>query len=210
MSLPYNPNVPQAAQTIAATQSPIQQNFNSIDTAFNGVTSGGAGTGTNFIKYAIQNTTANFAAKPVNPVGMIYTLSSSSGNPELAWINNTNAAGAGPYTGVQLTGGGVTAAAWAKFTAAGGAVVTPVSYNIASITQAGADGNVTITFTRSFSSADYAFLITNAGFNDTSFRKINIVSQSASNIVIRCIRNPNSPVQSDPGTCSIVCFGTLV
>lgn len=67
MSLPYNNNVPQASQTIASSQDPIQKNFASIDTAFND----GSGIG-NFTKYAMQNV-GNLTVAPVDPIGVYHT-----------------------------------------------------------------------------------------------------------------------------------------
>lgn len=88
MALQFNANVPQAAQTIASTQGPIQTNFSSIDTAFNGTTTG-AGGGTNFIKYEIQNYSA--PAAPVAPVGVVHTKVGAgflTNNPVPYWLTS--------------------------------------------------------------------------------------------------------------------------
>lgn len=157
MPLSFNANVPQASQTVASTQAPILTNFQSIDAAFNGQGGGGTGGG-NFSTYSFQNVTSSFVSKPTNPVGILYTIQDSSGNPQLAWINNVNAQGAGPYTGIQITGGGSSTAAWVTFTATTGAFsFTPSStnsYNIASVTKI-TSGVYTIAFSRNFSSTVY-------------------------------------------------------
>ncbi len=65
MALPFNPNTPQPNDVIAQTQNPIQQNFASIDTAFNISPN-------NFSQYAFQNVTA--PAAPINPIGILHTV----------------------------------------------------------------------------------------------------------------------------------------
>ncbi len=107
MVLSYNNNTPQANQSVASTQAPILTNFQSLDSAFNGQTGGGSGGG-NFTTYSIQNTTASFVSKPVNPIGILYSLVGGGSAPELAWINNKNAVGAGPFTGLQITNSSLT------------------------------------------------------------------------------------------------------
>lgn len=66
MSLPYNNNVPQASQTIASTQAPILQNFQSIDTVFDDPTNG------NFTMFAVQNV-GTPTTTPTDPVGIYHT-----------------------------------------------------------------------------------------------------------------------------------------
>ena len=203
MPLSFNANVPQASQTIATTQAPILTNFQSIDTAFNGQGGGGAGGG-NFTTYSFQNVTANFASKPTNPVGILYAVQDSSGNPQLAWINNANAQGAGPYTGVQLTGGGVTAAAWVTFAGSSSFSFTPSSINssnIASITR-GSRGVYTINFTTNFSSTTYCCVPT-----ASPYLRISLSSQTASAITLTFQNVAGQTL--DPNSVNVVFFGIL-
>lgn len=155
MPLSYNNNTPKGNEAVSSTQLPILTNFQSVDTAFNGPT-GAASGGGNFSTYALQNVTQapQFAVKPVNPVGVLYTTNSSAGNPELAYINNTNATpGVAPFSGVRVTGGGITAAAWVRFNGTTAAIAS--SYNVTSITKNGV-GDYTINFTRNFTNTDYS------------------------------------------------------
>lgn len=200
MSLPFNRNTPQGTDVVAATQTPILNNFQSIDSVLNGPT-GSASGGGNFTTYNIQNTTPNFPAKPINPIGSLYTVASTPGNnPELAWINGVNAQGAGPFTGTQITGGGITAAAWGFMLGGTGALVA--GYNCTTVRNS--VGNYTIFFTRPFSSANYAPIITpyiaiNA--------HIGIASQNPSsfNFVTFAPTNP-----TDSAQIGFVFFGYLV
>ena len=132
MVLNFNENTPQGSDPIDQTQPLILQNFQSLDSAFNGPT-GMASGGGDFTTYNVQNTTVNYAAKPINPIGSFHTVASSGGNPELAWINNVNAVGAGPFTGAQITGGGLTPGAWFNFTSltnASSGITATNAYNI--------------------------------------------------------------------------------
>src|SRR5665213_2934498 len=127
MPLVFNPGVPTGSQTIASTTIPIQTNFQSLDSAFNtpvgGVTGGGS-----FSAYSFQATTTTFTAAPIDPIGVLYTTTSPGGHPELAYINSANSVAG--FTGTQLTGGGVTAAAWVQFNAGGGILA---AYNVSSV-----------------------------------------------------------------------------
>lgn len=70
MVLIYNNNTPQAAQTIASSQSEILTNFQSIDTAFNDANP------LTFTKYAMQN--VNSVAAPADPIGILHMLNGSN------------------------------------------------------------------------------------------------------------------------------------
>jgi hypothetical protein len=199
-TLVFNANTPTGGQTIASTTIPINTNFASLNSAFNAPVGGVTGGGT-FCSYSLQATTTNFTLKPVNPIGVLYTTASTSGNPELAYINNVNSVGAGPYTGAQLTGGGITAAAWVL----GNGNVISASFNVSSISFAA--GGYTINFTRPFSSGNYASLITldidgQAG-NATG---VLITSRTASQIVFT-VRNQAGGTPQFPF--SAVFFGYL-
>lgn len=212
MSLPYNNNTPQASQVVAQTQAPILANFQSIDTAFNGPT-GSASGGGNFTTYSLQNTTASYAAKPVNPIGSLHTIASSAGNPELAWINNVNSTGAGPYNGTQLTGGGVTAGAWVFFTVntITGAITVNASYNVTSVTNTGAKTNKVITFARNFTSTSYVCIINpyQSGTGDNVNRKTNIVTQAAASLTFN-VTTVSTTAQDEVPFYHCLFFGILV
>ena len=207
MPLSYNNNTPQSSQTVASTQAPILTNFQSIDSAFNSPVGGVTGGG-NFTSYSFQATTTSFTAKPVNPIGVLSTVASSGGNPELAWINNVNSTGAGPFNGTQLTGGGVTAAAWVTFNAAG-TIPAGGSYNISSVTLGG--GNVyTVNFTRNFASTAYVAV---SSFDISSVGGTNVtgLDQQSRNVASYVYRVRNSVGGFiAPTNTYIVFFGMLV
>jgi len=91
MVLPYNNNTPQANQVVAATQAPILQNFQSIDTTLNNVNTGG-----NFTQVLMQNGAAPLAGGtlPGNPSGIYHMVNggassiSFNGIP-LPWFANS-------------------------------------------------------------------------------------------------------------------------
>jgi hypothetical protein len=209
-TLVFNANTPTGGQTIASTTIPINTNFASLNSAFNAPVGGVTGGGT-FCSYSFQATTTSFTAKPINPIGVLSTVASTSGNPELSWINNVNSTGAGPYNGVQLTGGGITAAAWVFFTiGGGGAPSIAASYNVASVTNTGANTNKTITFTRGFSTANYVSMINGyqTGTGDTTNRKTNIVSQLSGSITFN-VTITSTLAQSELTLYHCVFFGYL-
>src|SRR5271165_5825444 len=210
MPLSYNNNTPQASQTVASTQSPILVNFQSIDSAFNTPVGGVAGGG-NFCSYSFQATTTNFTAKPTNPIGVLSTVASTNGNPELAWINNTNATGAGPYNGVQLTGGGITAAAYCTFTVIGGVLtLTAGGYNVSGAVR-NAQGDFTVTFARSFIApgTNYIGMVTPSCTSVGGFAiKIASVIKTAS--TYRFTLQDQTNTFQDPPICDLVFFGVLV
>lgn len=206
MPLSFNPNTPGASQVVAVTQAPIQTNFQSIDSALNSPTGGVTGGG-NFSNYSLQNTIASFVAKPTNPVGVFHTVASTNGNPELAWINNVNAIGAGPYTGTRITGGGITTAVWGLLSSTGGVATLNASYNISSISVSGVNATVTVNFSRNFTSINYAILLTAAGFNDSTIRKLTITAQTVSSFSFKAVTSSGA---TEVGVCSLALFGTLV
>lgn len=204
MPLSYNSNTPQASQTVASTQAPILTNFQSVDSAFNNPTGGVTGGG-NFSSYSLQNTTTNFTAKPTNPVAVLHTVASTNGNPELAWINNVNSVGAGPYTGTRLTGGGITTAVWAQFFTTAGVTTLSESYNVSSVVRNSA-GNYTINFTRNFASTTYCVNITASNTSSSTFR-FQFITRGAGSLNFT---TNVAGVATDVTDLNVVIFGTLV
>jgi hypothetical protein len=204
MTLSYNNNTPLASQTVASTQAPILTNFQSIDSAFNAPVGGVTGGG-NFCSYSLQATTTSFTAKPINPIGVLSTVASTNGNPELAWINNVNATGAGPYNGTQLTGGGVTSAAYISFSGTTGTALAG-AYNATS--SRGGVGIYTVVFPRNFANTNYIAIITpNFLTSANSFKIININKAVGS---LGFVIQNQTAAFADPTNLDVVCFGILV
>ena len=213
MSLTFTAGVPQGNQTIAQTTTPIRTNFTSLDAVFNGQTGGGSGGGT-FTTFNFQNTTLNFVNKPMNPIATLYSVASASGNPELAWINNTNAVGAStPFTGVQITGGGITAAAWCTFSVSGSTATLNGNYNVTSVTRT-AQGVYSIAFTRNFANAFYAAIITPNLNAPASFSVVSITQETKNvgSFAFSIVGTNNAGTRNvftDPVSCDVVFFGIL-
>jgi len=203
MPLSYTANTPLGSQTVASTQPSILTNFQSVNSAFNAPVGGVTGGG-NFCSYSFQAPTTNFTAKPINPIGVLSTVASSAGNPELTWINNVNAVGSvSPFTtNTQITGGGITAAAWVQFNGAA-AFPTPAtinnSYNVTSVTKPGPLTNLfVVNFTRNFTNSNYAVFITDAAALVTP------------NTFVRSVNSFSFKVSPNASDVSVLFFGTLV
>lgn len=203
MALPFNPGVPQGSDPISQTQAPILQNFQSLNSAFNGTLAG-----SNFTKYDLQTTTANFAVKPINPHGVLHTIASSVGNPELAYINNIDSVGAGPFTGVQITGGGITAAAYVSFNGVTGAINAASAFNVSGTSRLGL-GTYQINFSRNFVNTSYVALITPNMAPGGGFTiKIVAVGKLANLMQFQLQNQTNA--NTDAVTVDVVIFGILV
>lgn len=212
MPLSFFNNVPQASQVVSQTQAAILTNFQSVDSAFNSPTGGVTGGG-NFTSYSLQATTTNFTLKPNNPVGVLYTVASTNGNPELAWINNVNSVGAGPYTGTRVTGGGITAAAWCTFSVSGGVVTFNENYNVSGVVR-NAQGVFTVSFSRNFTgtypgTSGYAAIVSPNMQSVNGFAiKVSQFTKNAGSFQFSLQDQGN--VFRDPVSCDLVFFGTLV
>lgn len=152
----YNPNIPQGNQTIASTQVPILTNFSVANTAF-GVDHTAFDVATNQGMHKQVTLQAVLGADPnqVSPIASIYTkVSPSTVTSDLYYQNGALAANV-----TQLTGGGVTAAAWCQFDGSIAGTNPPnAGYNVTSITKNSAH-NYTINFTRNFANTNYCVQI---------------------------------------------------
>lgn len=196
----YNPNVPLGNQTISSTQAPIQTNFDQANIGFaidhSAFTDNTATQGMHK-KVTYRNV---LGADPgaTTPIATTYTkVSPSTSTSDLYYQNGSLAANV-----VQLTGGGITTAAWGRFSAS--PVTLADTYNITSII-VNSPGNYTITFTRIFSNTNYAF-IAMPSIGGSQAPAIEIISRSTSqlNFVIRLGGTP-----TDSGDIDFVCFGKL-
>jgi len=157
----YQPNIPQASNLISISQNDILENFQQLNTAWNvdhsafNLASQGQHT-----KVTLTAPIAN--PNKATPIASLYTKAAPTTIlSDLYYQNNSTSNDV-----VQLTGGGITSAAWCYFNGATGALIT--GYNVTSTSRT-ALGSYTINFTRSFSSTNYAAIISpnmagNGGF----------------------------------------------
>jgi hypothetical protein len=152
----YNPSIPTGGQTISATTIPIQTNFAVANTAF-GVDHTAFSVLTNQGMHKQVTLQAPLAANPgqTSPIATLYTKASATTTTSDLYYQN----GAATSNVVQVTGGGITAAAWCVFNSTSGSPITPIAaYNVSTISVA---SNVyTVNFIRPFQSSAYAVLVT--------------------------------------------------
>lgn len=155
----YNPAIPGPNDLISASQSQIQTNFSQANTAF-------------AVDHVAFDVLANqgmhkqvtlksvLAANPnqISPIASLYTKASPTTITSDLYYQD----GALASNVKQITGGGITAAAWAQFDAT--TTTVNAGYNIATGVGTGLTFNAgtkvfTINFTRSFVNGSYAVLI---------------------------------------------------
>lgn len=151
----FQASIPLATDLISVSQNDIKNNFTSLSTAWNvdhvDFNASGAG------KHLQLTLLAPLLANPnaVTPIASLYTKASPTTITSDLYYQDGALAG----NVKQLTGGGITAAAWCVFNSTSGSPISPsASYNVTNITVA---SNVyTVNFTRAFTSANYAVLVT--------------------------------------------------
>jgi len=195
----YNPAIPGATDLISSSQSQIQTNFSQADTAF-------------AIDHTAFSTVANQGQHKkvtliapivdqdqVGNLSTVYSKTSGSG-VELFYQHGTAGNGVS-----QLTGGGVTAAAYCTFNNAG--TLTAGSFNVAS-TLRNAQGVFTVSFTRNFLNTNYIAIVSP---NMQSVNGFAIkVSQETKNVGSFAFSlQDQTNTFRDPVTCDLVFFGVL-
>jgi len=194
----FNPAIPGATDLISQSQAQIQTNFSQADTAF-----GIDHTPFSTLANQGQHKQLTLIAPISNPnqagnISSVYTKTSGTG-VELFYQHGTANNGVS-----QLTGGGVTAAAWCVFDGTAGSPIAPgASFNVTNITKTGT--TYTINFTRSFSSSNYVISI-NPSLNVSQAIAIQVTASAAScDFVLRL----NGVASSAGNRVSVTCFGVL-
>lgn len=146
----YNNAIPQPTDLISNSQAQLLENFAQLNTQFavdHTSLISGSDNGRHQ-KVSLVRLVGDPA--PVSTYGMTYGKLGNS-KTEMYYEDNSG------YVS-QITGGGISASAWCVFDSTASSPITPgAAYNIASITVV---ANVyTVTFTRSFSSANYAVVV---------------------------------------------------
>ena len=150
----FNPAIPQASDLISQSQPQILTNFSQLNTAF-AVDHTAFSVVSNQGQHKQVTIQAPLGSDPnqVSPIATVYTKTSPSTSTSDLYYQN----GSLSSNVVQVTGGGITAAAWCQFNGSTGTL--NAGYNVASVVR-NTGGNYTINFTRNFSNTNYAVLVT--------------------------------------------------
>jgi len=203
----FNPNIPQASDLISQSQAQILTNFGQVNTIFDidHVTFNNA-TAANRGKHD-KSTYVEQASDPVTSTNEVAVYSKDTGTqPDLFY--RPESAG----TAVRLTGGGLTAAAWVRFNVSGAVITVLESYNVSSVSITGANGVVTINFSRVFANTNYAALINaiQTGSGDNVNRKVNLSAQTTAAYSYNVTATTGGVITADSlPVVNAVFFGTL-
>ena len=195
----FNPNIPQPNDLISASQAQIQTNFSQADTAF-----GIDHTPFSTLANQGQHKQLTLIAPIANPnqagnISSVYTKTSGTG-VELFYQHGTANNGVS-----QLTGGGITAAAYCSFNGAG--VLTAGSFNVSG-TVRNNQGVFTVSFSRSFANTNYIALpVPNCQSVGGFAIKIAQETKNVGSFQFSIQNQVNAFV--DPVTCDVVFFGVL-
>ena len=195
----YNPGIPNQNDLISQSQAEIKTNFSQADTAF----------GIDHTAFSVtpnqgQHKQVTVIAPIANPnqagnLASVYTKTSGTG-VELFYQHGTANLGVS-----QLTGGGVTAAAYCSFTVSSLGVLTlaPGSFNVSGAVR-NSVGNYTISFSRNFGSTDYTSLV-------SLFNTVSTVLLRAETKNVGSYNFTTSALVVEQGTtkCELVFFGVL-
>lgn len=195
----FNPSIPQPNDLISQSQAQIQTNFSQLDTAF-------AVDHTAFSVSANQgqHKQVTLIAPISNPnqagsISSVYTKTSGTG-VELFYQHGTANLGVS-----QLTGGGITAAAYCTFNGAG--ALTAGGFNVASSTRV-LQGIYSVSFTRNFANTNYIAIVSPNMTAVTSFA-IKVVQEAKNVGSFQFSINDQNNVFQDCVTCDLVFFGVL-
>jgi hypothetical protein len=194
----YQANIPLPTDLISNSQSDILNNFQAIGTTYPTDHVNFNASGAGFHQKVTFNAPIANPDQP-SPIATAYTKPSSVSSISDLYFQN----GALGSNVVQLTGGGITAAAYAGFLGASGAIT--VSFNT-TVTRLGV-GIYQIGFTRPFGSPNYMPLISanGSGFTTLNFTHWNFIS--ASTFKFEVTNELGNHV--DPGQVSCAFFGIL-
>ena len=198
----FNPNIPTGGQTISSTTSPIQTNFSqsnisfAVDhTAFDVLTNQGM-----HKQVTLQAPIAN--PNQATPIATLYTKASPTTiTSDLYYQNGTLASNV-----VQVTGGGISAAAWCRFDGTGGSPITPTQfYNVTNITHPSA-GVYQVNFTRNTVGPNYCVQATATFSGVGGAWSYGITARAISSVTITTYRGT---IATDNADVNITIFGRL-
>jgi hypothetical protein len=196
----FQPAIPLASDFISISQGDLKNNFGALSTAWNvdHVDFNATGAG-DHLKVTLK---APLTLNPdkATPIASIYTKASPTTTTSDLYYQD----GALASNVKQLTGGGITAAAWCVFDGTAASPISPgASYNITSITRS--TNTYTLSFTRAFTNANYAVIVT-PSLNTTDPIAVQITQGTTTcSIIIRT----NGAGSSGGNNISVVCFGVL-
>ena len=194
----FNPAIPAPTDLISQSQAQIQTNFSQADTAF----------GIDHTAFSVsanqgQHKQVTLIAPISNPnqagnISSVYTKTSGTG-VELFYQHGTANLGVS-----QLTGGGITAAAYISFAGATGIALSG-AFNATSVRNSA--GVYTVSFPRNFGSTNYVAIITPTFLTSSNSFKVINISKSVSALGF-VIQNQTAAF-SDADSLEVVCFGVL-
>lgn len=203
----YLNNIPQPTDVPSSSQNDLLNNFSSLNTQFavdHIALIAGANNG-----YHTKVTFNDVQSNPALsfPQTELYTKTSANAtvndryNDLYYYEKNTT----GTSSVIQLTGGGVTSAAYGTFNGTTGAFVA--GYNITSGTRLGL-GSYSLTFTRPFINTTYSIVITPSMSAGGGFAvKVVAVTKSTGSVSFQIQNQTNA--FSDAVTYDVLVFGTL-
>lgn len=196
----FNPAIPQPTDLISQSQAQIQTNFSQSDTAF-------AVDHTAFSVLANQgqHKQVTVIAPISNPnqagnIASVYTKTSGTG-VELFYQHGTANLGVS-----QLTGGGITTAAYCRFSGTTGTIVAG-AFNVTSTSRSAA-GTYTVNFTRNFLNTNYVVMISPIMQSVNSFA-VKVASLSRSVSACSFETQDQNNVFRDAVEVDVVVFGVL-
>jgi hypothetical protein len=196
----YNPAIPQANDIIAQSQSQIQTNFSQADLIFdvNHVTFDDATAADRGKHRQIDFT--RLVADPGSDATQLALYEKLSGTSSELFFQRDNVA-----TVTQLTGGGITAAAWCQFNGNTAGTNPPTQgFNVTSVQRVSA-GSYVLNYTRNFTTTTYAIVVF-PSFNSTGVTvQIGVRNAADTSFLIR----NGAAVATDSGDINVVVFGIL-
>lgn len=196
----FQANIPLSTDLISISQSDLNGNFGSLSTAWqvDHVNFNASGAGEH-VKVSLLAPIAN--PNLVSPKASIYTKASPTTITSDLYYQD----GALSSNVKQITGGGITAAAYCSFNSAG--TLAAGSYNVSG-TVRDLQGVYTVSFTRNFTSNSYVAIVSPNMVSINSFAIK--VSQETKNIEsFQFSLQDQDNVFHDCVTCDLVFFGTL-
>ena len=204
----FNQNIPQATDRISDSQGQLLGNNMQVDTAF----------GVDHTKFSVNSNVGMHKQVSLqvplggNPgqagsIATVYTKAApSSGTSDLYFQQGTMNNGV-----QQMTGGGISAAAWAAFNGNPNPVTILSSYNISSIT-GGGSGVYTVNFSRNFANTNYLCIgsVQANGIATFATFDLNGAPSSVSSFTFRTLKvtTGSAPAFPNPYIC-VVFYGVL-
>ena len=193
----YQPNIPLSSDLISQSQQDINYNFSQVNSSWNvdHVPFNNSGNGQH-AKVSLKAPISN--PNQATPIASIYTKASPTTTTSDLYYQDGALAG----NVKQLTGGGITTAAYVQFV--GASAVITASYNATVVRNS--VGNYTVSFPRNFTSTNYLPSLSGDGTGHTSLNFFSY-SYAIGSFGFQVKNQAGSLV--DPATIACIFLGTL-